>query len=66
MEEDGGEGEDGSEDDGGVDGGLSPFPLPPPPWEMLGPGIIMFNLNSHHILTHGFHCYYYHFVKFLG
>ena len=33
MEEDEYEGEDGGEDYGGVDGGLSPFPLPPPPRE---------------------------------
>ena len=31
MEEDEDEGEYGGEDDGGVDGGLSPFTLPPPP-----------------------------------
>ena len=33
MEEDEDEGEDGHEDDGDVDGGLSPFSLPPPPRE---------------------------------
>ena len=33
MEDDEDEGEDGGEDYGGVDDGLSPFPLPPPPGE---------------------------------
>ena len=33
VEEDEYEGEHGGEDDGGVDGVLSPFPLPPPPRE---------------------------------